>query len=111
MARPRSNAAPAQPPETSAKIVATEAAEIPAWLRPIVEQTVERILRERAPADEFIDLQELVRRLKTSERTVRGQVRRRQIPCIKVPGGRRVQFYWPAVLNALQRFETGGHGQ
>ena len=56
---------------------------------------------------EFIDTNELLRRLPVSRGTIRNWCRSGKIPFIKTPG-RRILFCWENVANALRRMECGG---
>ena len=81
------------------------------WLRPLVEE----ILRDSGcPSSDkktpvgFIDFDELCERVPLSQRTLRAQIKKRRIPFIKIPGGRRLLFHWASVEKSLVRFQVGG---
>jgi hypothetical protein len=65
---------------------------------------------ERAPAVEpgFIDEKELLTRLPISRRTLWQWREDGKIPCVRLPGGRRVIYHWPSVRSALLRRQNGG---
>jgi hypothetical protein len=56
----------------------------------------------------FIDEKELLTRLPVSRRTLWQWRATGKIPCVRVPGGRRVLFHWPSVEAALLRKQKGG---
>mgnify|MGYP000633943358 CR=1 FL=1 len=63
-----------------------------------------------APAQEpgFIDEKELLARLPVSRRTLWQWREDGKIPCVRVPGGRRVIYHLPSVEAALLRLQKGG---
>ncbi len=65
---------------------------------------------QNAPSGEagFIDEKELLKRLPVSRRTLFAWRETGKIPCVKLPGGRRVLFHWPSVEAALLRKQIGG---
>ena len=56
----------------------------------------------------FIDEKELLKRLPVSRRTLWQWRETGKIPCVRVPGGRRVIFHWESVQSALLRLQKGG---
>ena len=56
----------------------------------------------------FIDEKELLTRLPVSRRTLWQWREDGKIPCVRLPGGRRVLFHWPSVEAALLRKQIGG---
>ena len=81
----------------------------PDWLRPLVHQ----ILREQGfgaePPTPFVDFSELCRRLPMyGERTIRSLIKRRILPAVRPPKSRKLGFFWPGVVEALKRHQTGG---
>src|SRR5258708_16242222 len=54
---------------------------------------------QTTPANEsgFIDEKELLTRLPVSRRTLWQWREDGKIPCVRLPGGRRVLFHWPSV--------------
>ena len=56
----------------------------------------------------FIDETELLKRLPVSRRTLWQWRETGKIPCVRVPGGRRVIFHWESVQAALLRLQKGG---
>jgi predicted site-specific integrase-resolvase len=56
----------------------------------------------------FIDEKELLKRLPVSRRTLWQWRETGKIPCVRVPGGRRVIFHWDSVQAALLRLQKGG---
>ena len=59
-------------------------------------------------AASFIDEKELLKRLPVSRRTLWQWRETGKIPCVRLPGGRRVLFHWPSVEAALLRKQIGG---
>jgi excisionase family DNA binding protein len=59
------------------------------------------------PAD-FISETEMLKRLQVSRRTLFAWREAGKIPCVRLPGGRRVLFHWPSVEAALLRRQNGG---
>ena len=57
---------------------------------------------------DFIDEKQLLTRLPVSRRTLWQWRETGKIPCVRVPGGRRVLFHWPSVEAALLRRQKGG---
>jgi predicted site-specific integrase-resolvase len=56
----------------------------------------------------FIDEKELLARLPVSRRTLWQWREDGKIPCVRVPGGRRVIYHLPSVEAALLRLQKGG---
>ena len=56
---------------------------------------------------EFINLQQLCERLPLSERSIRAAIKKGHIPCIKLPGSRRLIFCWETTRGALLRYQRG----
>ena len=56
----------------------------------------------------FLTLKQLRERLPLSERTIRGEIKKGHIPCIKLHGARRLLFDWESVRTALLRQQRGG---
>jgi hypothetical protein len=81
------------------------------WLRWAVEETLLQLEAKPQPeASPFIGFPTLLERLKDAyaERNLRDLVKLGIIPSIRPPGVRKLAFYWPGVVEALRRFETGG---
>lgn len=57
---------------------------------------------------DIIDQKELLRRYPVSPRTLYSQTSKGILPCIKLPGSRRLLYSWSAVLAALKRHQRGG---
>jgi len=62
-----------------------------------------------ASTDEFLTADELLERLPLGRGSLRARMKDGTIPFIKNPGGRKLLFFWPAVCEALQRQQRGGH--
>ena len=56
----------------------------------------------------FIDEKQLLKLLPVSRRTLWQWRETGKIPCVRLPGGRRVLFHWPSVEAALLRRQKGG---
>jgi predicted site-specific integrase-resolvase len=56
----------------------------------------------------FIDEKTLLERLPISRRTLFAWRESGNIPCVRLPGGRRVIYHWPSVEAALLRKQKGG---
>lgn len=56
----------------------------------------------------LLDLAGLAARVPLGERTLREEIKKRRIPSIRLPGGRRLLFHWPSVEAALLRYQRGG---
>ena len=56
----------------------------------------------------FIDEKQLLKLLPVSRRTLWQWRETGKIPCVRVPGGRRVLFHWESVQAALLRLQKGG---
>ena len=67
------------------------------------------IIQQATPGEAgFIDEKELLKRLPVSRRTLWQWRETGKIPCVRVPGGRRVIFHWDSVQAALLRLQKGG---
>ena len=87
-----------------------DAAEINAWqgFVALIEREVDRRVRpledllkntragKGAPAEEYLDLDELARRIHTAPKTIRDWVHKRKIPFQKLPTG-GIRFPWSKV--------------
>jgi hypothetical protein len=58
------------------------------------------------PLPEFIDEEELLRRIPICRRTLFEWRKQKKIPFVQV-GPRRIIFHWPSVKAALLRFQEG----
>jgi len=59
----------------------------------------------------FTDFAGLVTHLPAyGARTIRALVKRRVIPCVRLPGTRKLNFHLPSVEAALLRYQQGGPG-
>ena len=56
----------------------------------------------------FTDFEGLLAAVPLGERTLREEIKIGRIPCIRLPGGRRLIFHLPSVERALLRFQRGG---
>jgi hypothetical protein len=56
----------------------------------------------------MLDMAGLLSRVPLSERTIRAAIKKRQLPCIRLPGARKFIFHWPTMQEAFRRFEQGG---
>lgn len=56
----------------------------------------------------FLDLAGLMARLPLSERTIRSEIQKGRLPHVRLPGSRRLLFFWPTVQASLLRFQEGG---
>ena len=56
----------------------------------------------------FVGFDALAAAVPLSARTLREQIKRGQIPTIRLPGGRRLLFHLPSVEKSLLRFQRGG---
>lgn len=56
----------------------------------------------------FLDFRGLLGAVPLGERTLREEIKRKRIPAIRLPGGRRLLFHLPSVQKALLRFQEGG---
>lgn len=74
--------------------------------RTSAEEVVEQIGQDSYHG--ILSLDQLRQRLPLSERSIRTAIRRRLIPAIRLPGGRKFLFDWDSVSAALKRFEHGG---
>jgi len=65
--------------------------------------------QQAAPGEAgFIDENTLLERLPVSRRTLFAWRENGKIPCVRLPGGRRVIYHWPSVELALLRNQKGG---
>lgn len=56
----------------------------------------------------FLNFDQLCAAVPLSARTLREEIKKRRIPAIRLPGGRRVLFHFESVEKALLRFQRGG---
>jgi len=75
-----------------------------------ISQTVAPPSGKAAPTQPpgFIDFRALLIAVPLGERTLREEIKRKRIPAIRMPGGRRLLFHLPSVEKALLRFQEGG---
>jgi predicted site-specific integrase-resolvase len=74
----------------------------------IETQTESKTSNTPATTPGFIDEKELLARLPVSRRTLWQWREDGKIPCVRVPGGRRVIYHMPSVEAALLRLQKGG---
>lgn len=74
-----------------------------------VSAVVREVLQQDKPGIPlgFLDFPGLAERVPLGERSLRQAVADGRIPSIRLPGGRRLLFFWPAVEKALLRFQRG----
>lgn len=88
-------------------IVDADAAEAAEGLLRLIEREVERRVRpledllqtghaQEREAEEYLDVDELSRRIHTEPKTIRDWVHKRKIPSVKLPTG-GVRFRWSAI--------------
>jgi predicted site-specific integrase-resolvase len=72
-------------------------------------------LNQVAPSSEsvegFINESEVLKRVPVSRRTWYAWRESGEIPCVRLPGSRRVLYHWPTVQAALLRRQRGATGQ
>lgn len=56
----------------------------------------------------FADFSGLAAAVPLGERTLREEIKKGNIPAIRMPGGRRLLFHMPSVERSLLRFQKGG---
>lgn len=75
-----------------------------------VKEVLRQVEDRQAVASPIVGFGTLLERLKDAyaERNLRELIKDGTIPAIRPPGSRKLAFYWPGVVEALRRFETGG---